>query len=179
MFGNLEGFKGQHAMGIDQRARFLVTKVIAPIGNALMDMRNHFAALPRAGVPFGALAKRRCALARAFSSVRKKRGLAIFARVQCGKARSPTSTPTARSVAGNGAAPLDREAGIPLAAWRATQRQCFDGALDRAMQHQAQCANLRDTQKTILHRKPRLFEGEAIVAPWATKTRESLVSRQL
>src|SRR5437870_4653299 len=44
--GNLERFKSQYAMGIDQATRSLVAEVTAAIGNPLVDMGYHLAALP-------------------------------------------------------------------------------------------------------------------------------------
>src|SRR5258708_17542786 len=55
------------------------------------------------GVPFSAVERRRCALASAFSSWRKKRGLATSPPVlSVANVLRPTSMPTCCSVAGNG-----------------------------------------------------------------------------
>ena len=42
--GNLQGFKGQHAVGVDHPASRLVTEIVAPVGNPFMDMGNHLTA---------------------------------------------------------------------------------------------------------------------------------------
>ena len=39
--GNLQIFKGQHPVGVHHPASGLVTEVVAPIRNALMDVRHH------------------------------------------------------------------------------------------------------------------------------------------
>ena len=43
--GNMERFKCQHAMCIDQFPGFLVAKIVASVGDALMNMRDHFSTL--------------------------------------------------------------------------------------------------------------------------------------
>ena len=68
-----------------------MAKVLAPVGNPLVNMSHRFTAFCSSGVPFSAFDMRRCAFARANSSLRKKRGLATFSPFD------PTSTPTAVS----------------------------------------------------------------------------------
>ena len=88
--GNLERFKRQHPMGVDQASSGLMTKVIAPVGNPFMDMRYDLAALGtlrgalrRFGQPPLGLRKR------LFIRTEEMRIGNVFARAQRGKAAHP------------------------------------------------------------------------------------------
>jgi hypothetical protein len=186
--GNLERFKGQDAMSIDQCSGCLVAKVIAPVSNALMDTRHDLATLRTRWRPCAtAWAQAVCGLpllGLGKTALRFCQGLLVclkaarvgnlFASAQSGKIRQS-------HINANGALigwqrhciSLDREACIPLSTRCASEGQGFNRALNWPMQHKPQHPNFRDTQEACLHGKARLLKGEAVIASRSMKTREA------
>ena len=49
---NIQIFKYDECKSIDEFSAFLMGKISAPVGYALVYARDHFAPLPRSGLPF-------------------------------------------------------------------------------------------------------------------------------
>src|SRR6266849_1492526 len=83
------------AISIHDGTGVLVSEVLSTPGNTFMHPRYPFRCFCRSGVPLASLECLRCTFAKAFSSLRKKRGLAISSPVdRVAKVVSPTSIPT-------------------------------------------------------------------------------------
>ena len=132
-----------------------MSKVLAAVGDALMDMADYLAPLGSFGRSLLSLREFALCLRKLFSSRRKKRGLAIFSPFESvAKLSSPTSIPIAfllRAVVGFN---FTRKAGIPIANRIPLNSQCFDLALNRTMQDDFDCTDFGKQQTVVQSVKP-------------------------
>src|SRR3989442_6068262 len=172
--GNLEGFKRQDAVGVHQASGGLMAKVIATIGNPLMDMGDNLATLGACWCPFVSFGQPPLGFRQGFfvgaKKVRVDNFLTAAQRREAHKSDIDAYGEGARLQRQR--CRVHRETGIPFACRSTAQGQRFDGALDGTMQDQSQYANFGNVQQTVCEGKPRLLKREAVVASWPTETRK-------
>ena len=171
---DIQVFKRDHAETVDQFTTNLMSKVFAPVGNALMDMLNGLASFGSFGRSFFSPREQALHLRQLLLSMTNEAGIINLQPIgERGKTFKSYVHPDCQAIVGQGLGiHFTGEAGIPVAHRIPLNGECLDPALDGTMQDDPHCANFGNEQ-TLARREQfetRLLEGEARVPTVSPKT---------
>ncbi len=141
-------FKRDHAETVDQFTTNLMSKVFAPVGNALVDMLNDLALFGSFGRSFFSPREQALHLRQFFLSMTKEAGIFNLHPIgERGKAFKSYVHPDCQAIVGQGLGiHFTGEAGIPVAQRIPLNGECLDPALDGTMQDDPHCPNFGNEQ---------------------------------
>ncbi len=170
---DMQIFKSHEPKTIYQLAAFLMSKVLAPVGNALMNVLYSLSAFCSFGCAFLCLREFALRFCKFLFIPAEETGIINSIPIrEFRKTLQAHVDPDCQIIAWQGFGfNFASEAGIPIANCVPLKGERFDFSFDGTMKNHFDGANFRDSQTMIQELKAKLLESEAIVPAKTTETR--------